>query len=97
MNLHEAFDEVYGGKTHIMTNRVIELGKISNRLIYEISKGRGICGGELWGVTFLVYDETNKKWLTEVDRHNDRLNRCFYSEVMARDHITLVKALGIYR
>lgn len=58
MKADDLFNQVYRGATNFMTPDVMERGK-SGSYYYELSKGTGIGGGTIYGVTVLSYDEAN--------------------------------------
>lgn len=45
------------GSKNFMTPTIIRYGKISSNVAYELSSGRGIGDGPLYGVTVVKYDE----------------------------------------
>ena len=55
MNARKVFAETYGDSPNFMTPMVMEYGATTEH-VYELSRGEGILGGSLFGVTILTHD-----------------------------------------
>ena len=58
-NIKTLFDTVYDGRMNPLTPEVLRYGK-AGRLCFELSKGEGINGEPLFGVTVLEIDGTKR-------------------------------------
>lgn len=77
--IKKIFYEVYNGEKNFMTPSIIKYGK-AGRFVFELSTGRGLGDGAIYGVTVLektggVYEK----------RHD--MNQCFSSREEANDYI----------
>jgi hypothetical protein len=61
--VRKIFNEVYNGQGNFMTPTPVRYGAISKDCIYEISKGQGIRGDVIYGLTFLERN-TGGEWVT---------------------------------
>lgn len=51
----------YGNAKNFMTPNIIEIGKISDNIAYEISSGEGLSHNTIYGLSIVSYNpETNK-------------------------------------
>ncbi len=55
--IKKVFEKTFNNNKNVMTPIVLEFGEIKNKkLIYELSKGKGIFSPEMFGVTILKED-----------------------------------------
>jgi hypothetical protein len=55
MNAKEIFKKYSKSHKNFVTHPVIKYGKIRTNLVYSLSKGRGINGENIYGITILEY------------------------------------------
>lgn len=84
MNAEQIIRKEYGNSGNFMTPNVIEYGKISRNIAYELSSGTGINYQKIWGVSVVVV----KNGKTE----RSELSKCCHSEKEALDYINELKA-----
>ena len=64
----------YGSSPNFMTPTVLRRGKIRSHIAYEISKGSGISGGTIYGLSLVEYDCNTDKTKRLTDKSG-----CFHS------------------
>lgn len=72
----DVFRRAYGGQPNFMTPSVLKYGK-KGKMVWELSTGRGLGGGSIYGVTVIELPLTK--------RHD--LSECFASYDAAKAYI----------
>jgi hypothetical protein len=54
-DIKQIFDRKFKGQKNFMTPNIVRYGK-KGQYLYELSKGSGIDGGTIYGVTFLTLE-----------------------------------------
>lgn len=81
MKAHEIFEKRYKGNVNLVTPLHIRYGMIDPVLAYELSEGRSVIHGNLYGVTVLELLSEDEI----VPRHG--LSKCFSSRKEAEEYI----------
>ncbi len=71
---------------NLITPDVIKYGQISDKIVYEFSRGNSFDRGTLYGLTFLEFSDGS------VERRFD-LDACFYSKREAEIYIKELKRM----
>lgn len=78
------FKRTYGNVGNFMTPNLIEYGLIAPYMAYELSKGEGIGGGTIYGVTVL-----RSKYGKPTEKLRE-LSECFETIALAKRHISKI-------